>query len=257
MTTTDDRRSADGSGIATLLVDNPPLNILDLATMEEVGARLGHIAKDPDLRVLIVAGAGDRAFSAGVAVQDHVADRIEAALGAFHGIVRALRDLDAVTVASVRGHCLGGGLELASACDLVLAARGARFGVPEIELGCYPPVAAAAYPALMGRHRALDLILTGRIVDADEALDLGLVSRVVPDGELAEATDELAATVAGRSAAVNRLVKKVVDEVDARPFDEALERAEEIYLTELVETHDMHEGIAAFLEKRDPEWKNR
>ena len=242
---------------ATLTVDRPPLNILDLATLGRLDEVLAELASDAELQVLVVRGAGERAFSAGVAVEDHVGDRIAPMLGAFHRALRRLRDLPAVSIASVRGHCLGGGMELALACDLVVAATGSRFGLPEIQLGCYPPFAAALLPARLGRQKALELMLTGRIATAEEAERLGLVTNVVAADELGAATDRLAAAIAAHSGPVVRLTKRAAAAGEAQPFAGALEEAERLYLDELTATEDMHEGIRAFLEKRRPVWRHR
>ena len=242
--------------VATLFLSRPPLNILDLEALQSLERGLAGLAGMSDLHLLVVRGTGGRAFSAGVAVQDHVGERIAPALAAFHGAVRHLRELPAVTVAVVEGHCLGGGLELALACDLVVASDDSRFGLPEIQLGCYPPVAAAALPRLIGRARALDLMLTGRSFDSAEAERLGLLTRRVPRERLDEAVRELADALLSRSAAVIRLAKRAVTAGEELPFSRALDEAERIYLRELTATADMAEGIAAFLEKRPPDWKH-
>jgi cyclohexa-1,5-dienecarbonyl-CoA hydratase len=243
--------------VATLFLSRPPLNILDLEALRNLDRGLGALASDPDLQLLIVRGAGERAFSAGVAVQDHVGERIGDALAAFHSAVRRLRELPAIALAVVHGHCMGGGLELAMACDLVLATDDSRFGLPEIQLGCYPPVAAALLPRLAGRARALELILTGRTFDAAEAEAIGLLTRRVPAVELETACRELTAAMLALSSPVGQLAKRAVRAGEDLPFAAALDEAERLYLRELVSTHDMHEGIAAFLEKRPPQWKHR
>jgi len=130
--------------VATLTIDRPPLNILDISTIDRLGEAIAGLAADPELLVIVLRGAGERAFSAGVAVQDHTPDRVGPMLDSLHGTIRRLRDLDAVTIAAVHGHCLGGGMELAMACDLVIAGDDARFAVPEIELGCFPRGSAPA-----------------------------------------------------------------------------------------------------------------
>ena len=242
---------------ATVTVDRPPLNILDIPTITRLGGVIAELASAPDLTLIVLRGGGGRAFSAGVSVQDHTPDKVRPMLESLHGTIRKLRDLDAVTVAAVHGHCLGGGMELALACDLVIATDDARFGQPEIELGCYPPVAAALYPARLGAGRTLDLLLTGRTLSCEEAERLGLVTRRVPAGGLDEAVQQLTAEIGARSAPVVRLTKRAVRAGRDLPFPEALSEAERIYLEELCEVEDMGEGINAFLEKRRPEWKNR
>lgn len=242
---------------ATVTVDRPPLNILDLATIARLNEALEEIAGDGDLALLFLRGAGDRAFSAGVSVQDHTPDRMAEMLGGLHGAVRRLRQMQAVTVAAVCGHCLGGGMELALACDLVLASDDARFGQPEIDLGCFPPVAAALYPGRLGAPRALELLLTGRVLSCEEAERLGIVTWRVPAGGLDLGIARVEADLAGKSAAVLRLAKRAVRAGEELGFPEALEATERLYLEDLARLDDMQEGLAAFLEKRTPTWKHR
>jgi cyclohexa-1,5-dienecarbonyl-CoA hydratase len=242
---------------ATLVLDRPPLNILDLDTLSLLDQAVADLASEPELTVLFVRGAaGSRAFSAGVAVEDHAPERVEAMLAGLHGAIRRLRALPAVTVAAVHGHCLGGGMELALACDLMLASDDARFAQPEIDLGCFPPVGAALYPGLLGPARALDLLLTGRALGAAELEAMGLIARRVPAGHLDQAIVGFAAELAGKSAAVVRLIKRAVRAGRDLPFPAALAESERLYVAELCRTADMPEGIAAFLEKRPPVWRH-
>lgn len=240
---------------ATVTLDRPPLNVLDIPTIARLGEVIRELDGDEDLQLVVIRGAGDRAFSAGVAVQDHTPELVGPMLESLHGAIRRLRDLSAITVAAVRGHCLGGGMELALACDLVVASEDARFGQPEIELGCYPPVAAALYPSLIGPGRTLDLLLTGRTLACEEAERMGLVARRV--ASLDEGLAQLSSEVLGKSAAVVRLTKKAVRAGRDRGFSEALSETERLYLDELCPTADTAEGVAAFLEKRRPVWKHR
>jgi cyclohexa-1,5-dienecarbonyl-CoA hydratase len=243
--------------VAILTIDRPPLNILDIPTIDRLGEAVAELAADPDLLVIVLRGAGERAFSAGVAVQDHTPDRVGPMLDSLHGTIRRLRDLDAVTIAAVEGHCLGGGMELAMACDLVIASDDARFAQPEIELGCFPPVASALLPQRIGAGLALDLALTGRTLFAEEAERVGLVTRRVPAGTLEAAVREIAERIASRSAPVVRLTKKAVRAGRDLPFLAALAETERIYKEELLPLADVEEGAAAFLEKRRPVWKHR
>jgi cyclohexa-1,5-dienecarbonyl-CoA hydratase len=242
---------------ATLVLDRPPLNILDLETLSLLDGAIAEAAAMPEITVLFLRGVvGSRGFSAGVAVEDHVPERVNAMLAGLHGAIRRLRALPAVTVAAVHGHCLGGGMELALSCDLVLASDDARFAQPEIDLGCFPPVGAALYPALLGPARALDLLLSGRSLGAAELEAMGLVARRVPAGCLDEAIVGLAAELAGKSTPVVRLIKQAVRAGRELPFPAALAESERLYVEQLCHTADMQEGIAAFLAKRPPEWRH-
>ncbi|HRC84453.1 MAG TPA: enoyl-CoA hydratase/isomerase family protein [Thermoanaerobaculia bacterium] len=243
---------------ATLTLDRPPLNILDLELLSRLDEAVAELGTRPDLHLVVLQGAGPKAFSAGVSVQDHTADKVAGMLATFHRLLLALRRLPALCLAAVDGHCLGGGMELALACDLVLASRRSRFGQPEIELGCFPPFAAALYPQRIGRSRTLDLLVTGRTLTARQAERLGLATWVSPDDayqhDLADLIERLTNT---RSGAVMRLTKQAVAAGESLPLPEALAEAERLYTEELLAVEDMQEGLAAFLEKRRPSWRHR
>jgi len=243
--------------IGELTLNQPPLNILDLETLEELGRRLEELSGDDDLQLLWLRAAGEDAFSAGSAVQDHTPERARAMLTTFHRALVTLRRLPAITIAAVRGHCLGGGMELASCCDLVLAADDSRFGQPEVDLGCFPPAAAALYPARLGSGRTLELLLSGRLLSCTEAERLGLVTWKVPAAELDANVEKIGARITSKSAAVTRRIKRAVQAARGRSFEGALAETERIYLEELLATEDAREGVAAFLEKRSPAWRHR
>jgi cyclohexa-1,5-dienecarbonyl-CoA hydratase len=243
--------------VATITLTRPPLNVLDLQALDELDGRIATLEQDPELQVLLVRGDGERAFCAGVAVEDHLPERIEPTLRTFHRALLRLWRLEAATVAVVHGHCLGGGLELAAVCDLVVAEESARLGVPEIALGCYPPVAAALFPRLLGWHRALELMLTGRSLTAAEAWRYGLVSRLAPAGQLESEVARLVGEITDHSMAATRALKRASRAAEAEAFPEALAATEARYLRELLATEDLGEGIAAFLEKRPPVWRHR
>ena len=252
-TATTARYTREG-GVGRLVLDRPPVNVLDLAMMGALQAALAEAASDTKLKVLAVSGAG-RAFSAGVDVADHTADRVGRMLELFHGAVRQLMALEVPVVALAHGATLGGGCELALACDMILARDDLKLGQPEIHLAVFPPVAAALLPRLIGHQRALDLILTGRTLGAAEALQMGLVSRVFDASGFEAGTTAVLAELASRSGPALRLAKRAVTAGAGLPFGPALERAEALYLTDLMELPDAHEGIAAFMEKRPPVWK--
>ena len=244
--------------LARLELRRPPLNVLDLGTLGELNRALVRLAAaDPPPSVLLLSAAGERAFSAGVAVGDHTADKTGAMLDAVHGVARRLRALPAASVAVVRGLCLGGGLELAASCDLVLAAESASFGQPEIDLACFAPLGAALYPRALGPWRAADLVLTGRRLSAAEAEAWGLVTRRVPDARLDEAAEELAATLLAKSASALAAARRALAAGLERPFDDALAATETIYTEEICPSEDLAEGVAAFLAKRAPRWRHR
>jgi cyclohexa-1,5-dienecarbonyl-CoA hydratase len=242
--------------VARLALRNPPLNVIDLPMMEELGQALAEIEARSDVSVIVVSGEG-RAFSAGVDVAAHTPDKVDVMLLRFHAVIRALVSSKKVTVAAVHGHCLGGGAELALVCDMVYTAASAQWGFPEIKLACYPPVACTALAALVGQKRAAELILTGRMISGLEAAEIGLANRAVPDEELAGVVDQTVKDLLKLSPAALAVTKKAIYAWDAMHFDKGLARAEKIYLEELMKTTDAQEGIRAFMEKRPPNWTGK
>jgi cyclohexa-1,5-dienecarbonyl-CoA hydratase len=242
--------------VARITLDRPPVNVLTIEMLRELAGAVDAAAGRAETRLLVLDGAG-KAFCAGVDVKDHTADRVGAMIDAFAGAIRALRAAPVPVVAAVHGAVLGGGCELALACDIVLARDDAKLGQPEIRLGVFPPAAAALLPRLIGRQRALELLLTGRTVDAEEALRMGLIARVLPVEGFAEAVAAFTGELAAHSRPVLALTKRAVVESLERPLTDALEDADRLYLTDLMALHDPHEGLAAFMEKREPAWEDR
>jgi cyclohexa-1,5-dienecarbonyl-CoA hydratase len=240
--------------VVEVVLDRPPLNVLDLGTLGTLHASLLALRDRGDVRVVVLRSAISGTFSAGADVADHARDRAPRMLAAMHAVVRALRALPQPTIALVDGRCLGGGCELALACDLVVASPRATFGQPEIDLGCFPPVAAALVPRLAGR-RAAELVLLGAPVSATDALAMGLVSRVTDEleAEGRRLADALAAKSGTALAAAARALRAGTDGT----LDEALARNERIYLDAVIPTADAEEGVRAFLEKRSPVWSGR
>lgn len=249
------RSDFDGD-VARMTLARPPLNILTIAMMEQMNAALQEVARHPTLKAVVLAAEG-RAFSAGVAIEDHVADRVKPMLVAFHQIFRYLHAFDCPTVAVVQGPALGGGAELATFCDLVIAAETATFGQPEIRVGVFPPIAALHYPVRVGETRALQLLLSGQVVSAREAERIGLVDRVVPADELDAAAGAALSGIIEKSAAVVRLTKRAVRDARGADFEARLAALEKLYLEELMQTEDAAEGLRAFAEKRPPVWRHR
>jgi cyclohexa-1,5-dienecarbonyl-CoA hydratase len=235
---------------------DPPMNVIDVLMMEELGQALAEVEAHSEISAVVLSGEG-RAFSAGVDVAAHTPDQVERMLTKFHAVVRALVASRKVTIAAVQGYGLGGGAELATVCDIVYTTASAQWGFPEIKLGSYPPVACTALAALVGQKRASELILTGRTITGTEAVAMGLATRAVPDEEVDSAVNQVVQQLLKLSPAALALTKKAIYAWDAMHFDKGLARAERIYLEELMKTADAHEGIRAFLEKREPKWTGK
>ena len=241
---------------ARIILRNPPLNIIDILMMDELSAVLGEIESRPEISVIVFRGERN-CFSAGVDVAAHTPDKVAAMLEKFHAVIRVLVASKKITIAAVQGHCLGGGAELAMICDLTFTAEDAQWGFPEIKLGCFPPIAATALSALVGQKCASELILTGRPITGSEASAIGLANSAVSPEQLERTVNDVVHKLSSLSAAALAITKKAIYAWDSMHFDKGLARAERIYLDELMQTEDAHQGIQAFMEKRQPKWKGR
>jgi cyclohexa-1,5-dienecarbonyl-CoA hydratase len=247
--------------VAWITINRPPLNVLDVATNRLLSTTVRTLSKRSDVRVVALTGAGIRAFSSGVDIADHTRDRVGPMLDAFHGVFRALIDLGRPMIAVVRGAALGGGCELVAFADAVIANEWATFGLPEITLGCFPPIAALMLPQVVGAHHASHLLLTGEPIDARRALAIGLVNEIAPDAGFDAAAEAFVAKFARHSGAALKLATEAQAAAlrGGRKPDEflrELSRLEALYLKKLMATHDATEGVAAWREKRSPNWRD-
>ena len=244
--------------IARITLARPPLNIMNIAMMRELLGAVNECAQQREIAAIVFdAAAGSTAFSAGVAVEDHVPERVFQMLDTFHSIFRSLQQASKPTVAVVDGPALGGGCELILACDVVVASDRSRFGQPEIKLGVFPPIAAIFLPRIIGEKRAAELIFTGELIEPDEALRLGLVNYVVPPERLETKTDELLGKLRELSTSSLAMTRAALDIAMRKNFESLLQEIENLYLHELMRTADADEGVRAFMEKRKPEWRNK
>ena len=233
-----------------ITLNDPPLHILDLALLEDLRDALGRVAADR--HVLIIDATGEKAFSAGASVQDHIGDRVVTMLRRFHECFRLLAKLDLITVALVKGVALGGGCELALACHIRFASENARLGLPEVGLGIIPGYGGTQrLPRIVGLGHALELITTARVIDAQEALRIGLVNRVLPAAELIPHCEKVAGEILSRGALAVRYAMDAAIRGMETDLTQGLER-EAGHFGLLAATTDMHEGLKAFLEKRKP-----
>lgn len=248
-------------GIATLTIDRPERrNALSWSVISQLRSRVAEAAADPAVRVVVLTGAGERAFCAGADLGGMRADAGHAEVHQARGELARLFDdlwsLGKPTVARVRGYCLAGGFGLALSCDLVVAADDAVFGTPEIDVGLWPYMITVPLCRSMPPKRALELMMTGRRIDAAEGERLGFISRLVTVDGLDAAVGELTTTLASKSPSVMKLGRDSFYSVWDQSAGDAL-RALHPLLTVATELEDAAEGITAFMEKRPPEWTGR
>jgi cyclohexa-1,5-dienecarbonyl-CoA hydratase len=242
---------------AAFTLFHPKGNIITAEIVEALRSGLEAVAGNPHLKLITIAGAGSD-FSFGASIPEHAPGHIDNVLPAMHQLVHDLLDAPAVTAAIVKGRCLGGGFELALACDVIFAADDAMFGLPEIALGVFPPAASALLPLRIGAARATRAILTGESRPAAEWRDAGLVEFVVPAETLDGEVDRwFAEHLAPRSAAALRHAAAAARTDLVSRVRQTLPELERLYLDDLMRTEDAVEGIAAFMDRRPPDWKNQ
>jgi enoyl-CoA hydratase len=249
-------------GVAIATIDNPPVNALKAALLEELEAELRALDEELEARVIVIRGAGERAFVAGADIKEFPALREAAGEsgGSARGIQKvglAIEAMRTPVIAAIHGFCLGGGLELAMACDIRVAAEDAQLGQPEIKLGLIPGGGGTQrLPRLVGRGRGLYLNLTGDFISGAQAYEWGLLERVTPPSKHLEGALEIARTLAERSPFAMGVVKELARTTGDLPLEEGLQREAEGFFRCLV-SEDGAEGVSAFIEKREPRWTGR
>jgi cyclohexa-1,5-dienecarbonyl-CoA hydratase len=244
----------DGGAIWRAVLNTPKANILDMQKSDILSDIFAEAATAKNLKAVVIEGDGPH-FSFGASVQEHLPDRIEAMLSGFHRLFYRILDSHVVTLAAVRGQCLGGGMELAIFCHRLFAAPDARLGQPEIVLGVLAPVASVMLAERIGRSRAEELCLSGRSVTAEEGLTMGLVDAIDPDPGAAALAWARKHLLPRSASSLRMAVRAVRTGFDAR-FRTELASVERLFLQDLMATADAKEGLVAFLEKRDPAWMN-
>jgi enoyl-CoA hydratase/carnithine racemase len=248
--------------VAHLTLINPPLNLVTRELLQELDAALETLAASSadDVRAVVVTGHGERAFSAGSHVGEFEAQRGAAGRERHElesGVASRLAELPMPTIAAIEGNALGGGLELALCCDVRIASERARLGLPEVRLAVTPGAGGTQrLPRVVGAARARELILTGRVISADEALRIGLVHQVVPAGDALAAADAVATEIAARGPLAVREAKRLVGLAMELDLDAGL-AAERDASERVFASEDMLEGVRSFFDKRDPEYHGR
>lgn len=243
--------------VAEIILNDGKGNVLDSIMMKELNLLFLEFKKKPDIKIITIEGSGKH-FSFGASVAEHSKNQVVEMLDSFHNMFYNIVDLSIPTIAKISGQCLGGGLELALICNVLFADKTARLAQPEIMLGVFPPPASILLPLKIGSARAEELLITGKTIDAASAEKLGLLNCVFEDKDtLNIETDKwIQEYILPKSASSLRYSVRAGRIVLNKTFKDNLKKLEEIFIKELMETHDANEGINSFMEKRKPQWKN-
>jgi cyclohexa-1,5-dienecarbonyl-CoA hydratase len=242
--------------VARLTLRRPEHNLLNEPLLRELAEGIGTVSEKTSVKLIVLDAAG-KVFCGGVDIGEYTAERAFQMLDAFHSACIAMVEASQPVLVIVDGPAIGGGAELVAYGDLVVATPRARFALPEITIGMFPPLASTMFPHIVGPKRALELVLTGEAISAERARDLGLVNRLVAEAQLQTAVGEMIAKITGQSGAVLAMAKKAVVGGTGLSLRDALRHSMNVFLNELYRLEDSQEGLRALLEKRKPEWKNR
>jgi len=243
-------------GVARITLNRPKFNMMNIEMMNELNGRLEFLLNDEDLKCVVISAEGKH-FCTGVEVADHKPENVDAMIATFNRIFELTEQLEVPIVAAVQGYCLGGGMELAIACDVIVAGKGALFGQPEIKVGFFPPYAAMRLPQLVGAAKAVEICTTGKFYKAEEAQSLGMIAHVAEDDQPGEAAEQIVKEIQANSPLIIRLNKRAVKQHLGLNFKAALAGVSDLFLNTLMKTEDTLEGIASYEEKRKPVWKNK
>lgn len=243
-------------GVARLTLNRPDHNLLNESMLREIADGILYAGEHEDVKLIVIDSAC-KVFSGGVDIGEYTTQRVYQMLDAFHAVFAGMLDVGTPVVCAVNGPAIGGGAELAAFGDIVIATPKARFAQPEISIGVFPPLASVILPFLVGPKRALEIILTGEAISAEQALELGLVTRVVPELKLDSTVNELVERITAHSGPVLAMAKKAILGGMGLSLRDSLKQSMNIFLNELYRLEDSQEGLRAIVEKRKPQWKNR
>ncbi len=242
-------------GVARITLNRPKFNMMNIEMMNELNGLLENLLNDDDLKCVAINAEGKH-FCTGVEVADHKPEKVADMIATFNRIFELTEQLEVPIIAVVQGYCLGGGMELTIACDVIVAGQGAQFGQPEIKVGFFPPYAAMRLPQLVGPAKAIEICTTGKFYSAAEAHGLGMIAHVVEDDQIGEAAEKIITEIQANSPLIIRLNKRAVKQHLGLSFKPALEGVSDLFLNTLMKTEDTREGIASYEEQRKPVWKN-
>ena len=243
-------------GVARITLNRPKFNMMNIEMIDEMSNQVEDLLNDDELKCLAFNAEGKH-FCTGVEVGDHKPEKVDTMIATFNRLLGLLDQLEIPIIAIVQGFCLGGGMELAIACDSIVAGKSAKFGQPEIKVGFFPPYAAIRLPQLIGPAKAIEICTTGKFYSAEESQVMGMVAHAVEDDQLNEAAEKLIKEIQYNSPLLIRLNKRAVKQHLGLDFKPALDGASDLFLNTMMKTEDTLEGIASYEEKRKPEWKNK
>ncbi|DAC51774.1 MAG TPA: hypothetical protein HA340_01330 [Candidatus Thalassarchaeaceae archaeon] len=241
--------------IALLEINNPPVNIIDSAVIMGLINTLNDLGNDPFCRAVIISGAGEKGFSAGASVAEHLPEEAPEMIEKMVNLLKTMHSTQLITIATVHGFCFGGGAEVALACDFVIASEDAKFGIPEITLGCYPPFAMLQLPNLVGIRKAKEMILSGRAIKAEDAKKIGLINLIVGQDALEESAIEFLTPILNNPPRIVALTLTRLREIESLGTLDGHQKMGQLFIDDLCTHPDYIEGITSFLEKRKPSWK--
>lgn len=242
--------------VARLTLDRPEHNLLNERMLAEIAAGINSVVDRRDVKLIVLDSVG-KAFCGGIELGEYTQRRVFQLLDAFHNAFTAMLDTSKPVLVVVNGPAFGGGAELAALGDLVIATPRARFAQPEIKLGVFPPLAAAILPYILGPKLALELVLTGEVMTAERAHDLGLVNWLIGEKDVDGKIAEVIAKVTAQSGPVLTMAKKAILGSLGQSLREGVSSSMKVFLNELADLEDSQEGLRALVEKRAPNWKNR
>jgi len=243
-------------GRADLTMKRPPKNILNCEMLEEMVKALEPLRDDDTLKVLVLHGSGMQ-FCGGTELDELTTENVGLFMPFYTRLFDIINGIRGVVIAGIKGEAFGAGCELACFADITIVGKSAKFCLPDIRMGLFPPIASAILPRLVGRNRAFDWIFSSRIITAEEALSHDLISRLVPDEEMDKFVEEYAGRIMGLSGAAINCAKRALDGALYVPVMEGLKKTESTYMIDLMNSIDPHEGIKAAMEGRTPVWRNR
>jgi cyclohexa-1,5-dienecarbonyl-CoA hydratase len=243
-------------GVARLTLARPKHNVFNITMMQEMNVVLESLLAKSDLKCVVILGEGP-SWCAGVDVGDHKPEMVDQMIATFNRIFELIDRIPVPVIAAVHGACLGGGMEVAIACDMIIAAKKAVFGQPEIKLGFFPPYAAVRLPSLVGPAKTIEICTTGKTYSADDAVSMGFVTHAVENDQFDAELAKLVGEIKTSSPLIIRLNKQAVKAHLGMDISKAIESVSDLFLNTLMKTEDTLEGIAAFYEKRKSVWKNK